>query len=144
MNTLVAKWRFTATSPKLGDRLFSAFSSPGRVVYRNVAFLLGAPPYVQLLNRIRMVIIQVLSFKQEERWEIVKLWPAIKKDQDGHYSSSELETGRKVRNFQILTIFDHLSILMHLSITWPSCDVSGRIDFIFCLLVGRWHLHSMI
>ena len=43
--------------------------------------------------------------------------PSIKQDQDDQYSGAVLETGRKVRNCQILTIFDHLSILMHLSIT---------------------------
>ena len=77
MNTLVAKWRFTPTSPKLGDRLFSAFSSPGRVVYRNVAFLTRC----------------------------TSLCPAIKQDQDGHYSSAELQTGRKVRNCQTLASY---------------------------------------
>ena len=66
---------------------------------------------------------------------------AIKQDQDGQYSGAELQMGRKVSTCQIFTIFYNLSILIYLSITWPSCNVSGRIDFIFCLFVGRWHPH---
>ena len=36
-----------------------------------------------------------------------------------------------------------MSLSTYLSITWPSCDVSGRIDLIFGLLVGRWHPYSV-
>ena len=114
MNTLVAKWRFTATSPKLGDRLFSAFSSPGRVVYRNVAFFLMHLP--------------ITSYWTGSGRSLFMFW------------ASNGKKGEKLSN---LTIFDHQSILMHLPITWPSCNVSGRIDFIVCLLVGLWHPHLM-
>ena len=58
-------------------------------------------------------------------------------------SFSELGTGRKVRKCRILTICADLSISTYLSITWPSCNVSGRIGFIFGLLVGRWHPQSV-
>ena len=58
-------------------------------------------------------------------------------------SFSELRTGRKVRKCRILTICADLSISTYLSITWPSCNFSGRIGFIFGLLVGRWHPYSV-
>ena len=54
-------------------------------------------------------------------------------------SFSELRTGRKVRKCRILTICADLSISTYLSITWPSCNFSGHIGFIFGLHVGRWH-----
>ena len=43
--------------PKLLDRFCSALSSPGRVVYWNVAFFLGALPYVQLYNKIIVAMV---------------------------------------------------------------------------------------
>ena len=59
------------------------------------------------------------------------------------WSVVELGTSRKVRNCRFMTICGHVSLSTHLSITWPSCNMSGRIDLIFGFLVGRWHPHSV-
>ena len=59
------------------------------------------------------------------------------------WSVVELRTDRKMSNCRFLTICAHVSLSTYLSITWPSCNMSGRIDLIFGLLVGRRHPHSV-
>ena len=65
------------------------------------------------------------------------LCPAKQQDEGGDGQFLSFERAGKVRNCRFLHICGHVSLSTYLCITWPSCDVSGRIDFIFGLLVGR-------
>ena len=116
VNTLVAKWRFTATSPKLGDRIIFSFQQPWASCLEKCGFF---------------------------SW-CNSVYPAIKQDQDDHYSVAELQTRR---NGEKLSNFDHIwppvnfnAPLYNMTQLW--CDWSYWFHF-FCLVLGRWHPHSM-
>ena len=115
VKSLVAKWRFTGKKPQ---------------TVRYVTFQLSAAlgESFREMWLFSLVYLSMSSYTRRWGWSL---------------SVSELRTGRKVRKCRILTICADLSISMYLSITWPSCNVSGRIDLNFGLLLERWYLHAV-
>ena len=115
VNSLVGKWRFTGKKPQtVRLDIFLVSAALGKFFREMWLFF--------------FVHLSISSYTRIRGWSL---------------SVSEVRTGRKVRKCGILTICADLWISMYLSITWPNYNVSGRIDLIFGLLVGRWHPHAV-
>ena len=116
VNRLVAKWRITGKKAQNFEIVwYQLWAALGELFIEMWNFFLVHFPCVQ-------------PIQQDQWWQ----WSVL-----------ELRTGRKVRNCRFLPNCAHLSLSTYLSITTTSCDVSGRIELIFGLLVGRCHPHSV-